>query len=72
MTTVPDPQVRPTMTVAEAAELIGVSRATAYEAVRSGALPQIRLGRRIVVPTATVLSMLGLCPTSPREADSET
>ena len=42
MTTVPDPQVRPTMTVAEAAELLGVSRATAYEAVRSGVLPRGR------------------------------
>lgn len=38
------------MTVTEAAEVLGVSRSTAYELVRSGDLPALRLGRRIVVP----------------------
>lgn len=56
--TVPDPAVKPVMTVDEIAVLLGVSRATAYEAVRKGDIPSIRLGRRIVVPTAPVVKML--------------
>ena len=44
--------------VDELAALLNVSRATAYEAVRSGEIPSIRLGRRIVVPTAPVVKRL--------------
>jgi excisionase family DNA binding protein len=39
-------------TVTEAAYLINVSRAFAYELVARGELPSIRLGRRIVIPRA--------------------
>ena len=39
-------------TVSEVAKILGVSRGTAYECVRSGELPHIKLGRRIVVPIA--------------------
>lgn len=52
-------RVRPTVTVEEAADLIGLSRTGAYAAVRNGQLPSIRVGRRIVVPTARLLRMLG-------------
>lgn len=38
------------MTVAEAAANLGISRASAYLAARSGELPVIRVGRRLVVP----------------------
>lgn len=41
---------RPVLTVAEAAEALGISRALAYELVRRGEIPAVRLGRRIVVP----------------------
>jgi excisionase family DNA binding protein len=41
---------RLTMSVTEAAEVIGISRAHAYEMVRVGRIPSIRLGRRVVVP----------------------
>jgi excisionase family DNA binding protein len=37
-------------TVAEAGELLGISRAFAYELVARGELPVIRLGRRRLVP----------------------
>ncbi len=47
-------------TVGEAAELLGISRAFAYELVARGELPVIRLGRRIVVPKAALLAMVGL------------
>jgi excisionase family DNA binding protein len=39
------------MSVQEASEeALGVSRSLAYELVRRGELPSLRLGRRIVVP----------------------
>jgi excisionase family DNA binding protein len=42
---------RLTMTVSEAAAVLGISSALAYELVARGEIPAIRLGRRIVVPT---------------------
>jgi len=41
---------RLTMTVEEASEALGISRSLAYELVRRGEIPSLRLGRRIVVP----------------------
>ena len=41
---------RLTLTVEETAHLLGVSRGLAYEMVRSGRLPVIHLGRRLLVP----------------------
>ena len=41
---------RLTVTVSEAAELLGISRAHAYECVRTGELPSVSLGRRVVIP----------------------
>lgn len=41
---------RLTLTVEEAATLLGISRAFAYEAVRRGEIPSIRIGRRVLVP----------------------
>jgi excisionase family DNA binding protein len=38
------------MSVEEASEALGISRSLAYELVRRGELPSLRLGRRIVVP----------------------
>lgn len=39
-----------TYTVAEAAQALGIGRATAYELARRGQLPVIKIGRRRVVP----------------------
>lgn len=55
---VPDWQRRPTVPVDVAAELLGISRASAFRAVHRGQLPAIRIGRRIVVPTAGLLALL--------------
>lgn len=41
---------RLTLTVPEAAATLGISRALAYELIARGELPNLRLGRRIVVP----------------------
>jgi excisionase family DNA binding protein len=50
---------RRTYTVTEAADLIGISRSTAYDLVSKGELRAIRLGRRWVVPVSTVVSIVG-------------
>jgi excisionase family DNA binding protein len=49
---------RATITVSEAAKLLGIGRTAAYEAARRGELPTRRLGRRLVVPVPWLLSWL--------------
>ena len=46
------------LTVAEAAELLGISRALAYELVARGELPSIRLGRRVVIPRVKLAALV--------------
>ena len=49
-----------TLTVEEAASRLGISRAVAYEAVRTGTLPSIRISpRRIVIGKAALAKLLG-------------
>ncbi len=55
----PSSEDRLTMTVEEAAEALGISRAFAYEAVNNGDIPTIRIGRRILVPKAALQRLLG-------------
>lgn len=38
------------LSVPEVAKVLGISRAGAYELVRSDSFPKIRIGNRIVVP----------------------
>ena len=47
------------ISVEEAAKLLGISRGLAYEAARQGELPVIRLGRRLLVPRARLLELVG-------------
>lgn len=47
-----------TMTVSEAAMVLGISRSSAYECVRRGELRAVRLGRRLVVPRSAVTALL--------------
>jgi excisionase family DNA binding protein len=49
---------RLTVTVAEAGDLLGISRGLAYELVQRGELPAVRLGRRIVVPVRAIEALL--------------
>lgn len=46
------------LSVPEAGELLGISRAHAYLMVKQGRLPIIALGRRLVVPIAALEKML--------------
>ncbi|MGO9299700.1 MAG: helix-turn-helix domain-containing protein [Acidimicrobiales bacterium] len=50
---------RPTVTVELAGEILGIGRNSAYEGVGAGQIPSIRVGRRIVVPTAQLRRLLG-------------
>lgn len=59
---------RLTVTVEEAAEMLGVSRNSAYVAVRSGELPSVRIGKRIVVPKSALVRLLGPLPETKRVA----
>lgn len=47
-----------TLTVKEAAEALGISRPTAYEAIGTGEIPHIRIGRRILVPRVALEKLL--------------
>ena len=46
-------------TVPETAELLGISRAFAYELVARGEIPVIKLGRRRLVPRLALLALVG-------------
>ena len=48
----------PTVSVEQAARILGLSRNPAYEAVKNKQIPSIRLGRSIKVPTASLRKML--------------
>ena len=49
---------RLTITVEEAARLLGISRGLAYEMARIGNLPTIRFGRRLLVPRQALYRLL--------------
>ena len=59
---------RLTVTVEEAARLLGIGRQSAYQAARAGELPTIKLGRRLLVPRAQIDRMLGLNDERPAAA----
>ena len=41
-------------TIHEAAILLSLGRSSMYQAVRTGAVPSVRLGRRILIPRAAL------------------
>jgi excisionase family DNA binding protein len=47
-----------TYTVEEAAKLLRIGRNQGYEAAKSGELPTIKIGKRILVPRAALERML--------------
>jgi excisionase family DNA binding protein len=48
-----------TVTVPQAAKLIGVGTTTAWELVHSGRLRSVRLGRRVLIPRSAIIELLG-------------
>lgn len=57
-----------TMSVEEAGRWLGISRNGAYEAVKRGEIPTIKIGRLLLVPVAPFERMLGIERTSGQEA----
>ena len=51
---------RRTVSVEEAARLLGISRGHAYALVDRGEIPGLRLGRRIVVPLGAIDRLLNV------------
>jgi excisionase family DNA binding protein len=62
---------RLTVTVAQAGIMLGISRTSAYERVRRGEIPTVRLGRRLLVPNARLLAMLEGKPSGTASTSSE-
>ncbi|MDX6287690.1 MAG: Helix-turn-helix domain [Frankiales bacterium] len=50
-----DDELPPILTVEQTAELLGISRGLAFAAVRTGEIPSVRIGRRILVPRDRLL-----------------
>lgn len=49
-----------TYNVNEVAKLLGISRFLAYECVRKGEIPAVKLGRRFVIPKKALERLLEL------------
>lgn len=60
----------PTISVAQAGEILGVSRRTAYRAVEAGQLPAVKIGGRWFIPSAKLLRLLGIDPEPVAEAQA--
>lgn len=54
----PVPLERQTLTVEEACAILNIGRTLGYELARTGKLPTLRLGRRLVVPRPALERML--------------
>lgn len=58
VTTTTPTDERRTLTVDEAARELGIGRTLAFQMARTGQLPVIRLGRRVLVPRAALERLL--------------
>lgn len=54
-----DWRARTTLTVEQTAEVLGLGRSAAYAAANRGELPAVRVGKRLLVPTARLRALLG-------------
>ncbi len=62
----------PTISVEQAADILGVSRSSAYRAVKNDEIPTFKIGRRLLVPTARLMAMLSVESTNRQAADVAT
>ncbi|HVL98666.1 MAG TPA: helix-turn-helix domain-containing protein [Egibacteraceae bacterium] len=60
----------PTLSVEQAGAMLGIPRATAYRAAARGQLPTFRIERRLLVPTARLLDLLGLAADDVNDYDA--
>jgi excisionase family DNA binding protein len=59
------------LTVTEAAKLLRIGRTSAYEALRCGRIPGVRIGRRVLVPKVVLQDMIAEAALIGRSAGSE-
>jgi excisionase family DNA binding protein len=52
------PPQRATMTVPEAAALLGLSESATYEAVARGEIPAVKIGRRVLIVRDRLMALL--------------
>ena len=50
--------------------MLGLSRGLTYEAIRQGEIPSIRIGRRIIIPRASLEAMLQITAIADPESDA--
>jgi excisionase family DNA binding protein len=55
------------MTIAEAAEKLGIGRNQGYEAARTGQIPTIKIGKRLLVPVTALENKLANAGSSNRD-----
>lgn len=58
--------------VSEAAALLALSRSAAYELIRSGDLPHVKLGRSIRIPQRALLAHIDRLTTGSQRGDADT
>lgn len=68
--TVDEARRKTTLTVAEAADLLDCSEYAVRQGVATGALPVLRLSKRLLLPSAQLLRLLGLDLPSPVNDDA--
>jgi excisionase family DNA binding protein len=57
----PTPEQRPTLNLwPETGQILNLSKASVYAAAERGEIPTIRVGRRLLVPTAALRRMLSM------------
>jgi len=61
-TTHDPPTISLTVSVTEAARLLGIGRTLAYDLVTRGDLPAVRLGRRVLIPRHAIDTLLAGAP----------
>ena len=64
-----DPRTHPTTSIEDTARVLGVAKSSAYVAVANGEIPSIRVGRRLLVPTAALRRMLQLADAASNPQD---
>ena len=56
-----------TCTVEECARLLGIGRQLAYEKVKTGQIPALKIGRRLLVPRKALYRLLEQCQIAPTQ-----
>jgi excisionase family DNA binding protein len=51
-------ETRASLSVAEAAEILGISRSSTYNRVADGTIAHRRIGNRVVIPAAAIRDLL--------------